>query len=786
MPGAVADESRSAGALAGLRVIDFGQYVAGPLATMIMADNGADVIRVDPPGGPRWRHHANAILQRGKRSIVLDLKDPDDRARAQALVASADVVVEGFRPGVMDRLGVGPAAMTATNPRLVYLSLPGFAHDDPRAGLAGWEGIVSAAASDYTPPTAFITGLASVAETEPSFSAHPVASTMGAIVGVNSVLAALIARNRSGRGQAVEVPLFGAMFEVLNFDAQTVTPKPSPIELGPVLMGECADGRFVQVLLMVPRHHRWFTARCFPPEWIAEGFGDPKWVRSDPERANEFVRRALELLKTKPAEEWDRILNEAGVPATMFQTTEEWLEDEQARAIDAVIPLSDPQLGDTVQAGYPVWLDATPPRARGPRHAVDGDRDAVLAELGAEAAAASDPAQVPPVPSAASVDGTPAARNGHLAGGPLQGLRVVDLTMVMAGPAAGRVLAELGAEVIKINQPDYPIGLWAHPNSGKRTALVDLGTEGGRDVFWGLVERADVVLDNYTRGATERLGVGAAQVRARFPGVVHATVSTYSHRGPRGGFRGYEHLGQARTGITLRRGAGRPVFIRFALCDYGTGHLAATGTLLALYHRDQTGAGQRVEASLVQTGTYFQVPFMIDYEGRTWDEPSGPAARGWGALDRLYRGADGWFYLAAQSSGDDARVAAVAGVEVPDEASLTAAFAEDTVDRWVDRLQAAGVAAERMCFIDALMEDEVVKAQGLSVTKDHHGIGRLRGVGVVPRFSATPVTEPFPSPLPGADTRTVVVDAGLGARFAELLAARAVTEGLPENISVSP
>jgi crotonobetainyl-CoA:carnitine CoA-transferase CaiB-like acyl-CoA transferase len=304
-------------------------------------------------------------------------------------------------------------------------------------------------------------------------------------------------------------------------------------------------------------------------------------------------------------------------------------------------------------------------------------------------------------------------------------------------------------------------------------------------VFWGLAEKADVVIDNYSRGTTERLGVGGDEVRSRYPGIVYTTISTYTHLGPRGGYRGYEHLGQARTGITLRRGDGRPAFIRFALCDYGTGHLAALGTLLALYDRAKTNQGQKVEASLVQTGTYYQIPFMINYEGRTWDEPSGPKAKGWGPLDRLYRGSDGWFYLAALSPGDEQRLVATIGTSVLDEESLANTFATDTAGSWVRRLQAADIAAHRMCFIDQVMEDEVVKAQGLSIVKEHPGIGQIRCVGVVPRFSGTPACEPFPSPLPGADTRAVVAEAGLSGRFEELCAARAVAEGLPEGVSVS-
>ena len=138
-------------ALEHLRVIDFGQYIAGPLLGMLLADQGADVVRVDPPGGPLWDTPANATWNRGKRSIALDLKGEGDRKVARRLVEGADVVIENFRPGVMERLGLGPREMTEANPRLVYCSVPGFASDDPRAGMPAWEGVVAAAAASFRP-----------------------------------------------------------------------------------------------------------------------------------------------------------------------------------------------------------------------------------------------------------------------------------------------------------------------------------------------------------------------------------------------------------------------------------------------------------------------------------------------------------------------------------------------------------------------------------------------------------------------------------------------------------
>ena len=168
------------GALDGIRVIDFGQYVAGPLAGMLLADQGADVIRVDPPGGPRLKTPANSTWNRGKRSIVLDLKDPADLETARSLIAGADVLLENFRPGVMQRLGLGPDDMGKANPQLVYCSIPGFATDDPRVNLRAFEGVVGAAAATYVPGVKVQTRLSPFTPPFPSPPATPRSSPWSA------------------------------------------------------------------------------------------------------------------------------------------------------------------------------------------------------------------------------------------------------------------------------------------------------------------------------------------------------------------------------------------------------------------------------------------------------------------------------------------------------------------------------------------------------------------------------------------------------------------------------
>jgi crotonobetainyl-CoA:carnitine CoA-transferase CaiB-like acyl-CoA transferase len=761
-------------ALEGIRVVDFGQYVAGPLLAVMLADEGADVVRIDPPGGPRWKHPANAVLQRGKKSLLLDLKQDSDWIIAEQLVLRADIVVENFRPGVMNRLRLGPDEMLAANDRLIYCSLPGFGSDDPRALLPGWEGIVGAA-----------TGLYSAGHRDPPgtavFTALSVASNYAAFIGANCVIAALIARERTGRGQLVEVPLFDAMFEAIGSTGQTVPGTWfNPIHAAASGDFQCADGRWVHVVLIAPRHLRWFVESFGRPEWVDEGMADARTLLAQPALATELRRHFVELFRSRTAAEWDRAVNAIGVPIAVCQCSREWLqEDSQARAMRAVIELNDPELGPTIQAGYPLALSLTPPAADGPRHQLDADRASVLAQL----SNVGEPA----APAAA-----PGANRPSLLEGALAGIRVVDLTQVWAGPSAGRILAELGADVVKINKPDgWVIGV-GHVNSGKRSMLVDLGNAAGRDVLWKLVQNADVFMQNYARGTAERLGLGEAAVRRRRPDIIYASISAYSYDGPRGAFRGWEPLGQTPTGMTWRQGGGTPRTARFPLCDFGSGHLFALAILLGLFHRARSGLAQAVQSSLVQAGTYHQIPYMLSYDGREWNEPGGPRANGWGPLDRLYRANDGWFYLAAPRA-DATVLACVAGLNGVESLAICVLaqelehrFATASADTWVERLRGAGVAAQRLLTVEEVMEDPLAKSRGLSVVRTHPGIGAMRMVGIGPRLTRTPARLTFPAAAMGWHTRAILAE--LGCSLAEvdaLVAGHVVADHLTEEAFVA-
>jgi crotonobetainyl-CoA:carnitine CoA-transferase CaiB-like acyl-CoA transferase len=755
-------------ALGGLRVVDFGQYIAGPLAALMMADQGAEVVRIDPPSGPRWNDPANAVLQRGKKSIALNLKQHDDLDVARRLVASADVLIENFRPGVMDRLGLGFGDCERLSPRLIYCSIPGFARDDSRAQLQGWEGIVSAASGLYTPFPAARADIPS-AGAQPVISAIPIASNFAAFASANAIVAALIVRERTGRGQFIEVSLFGAAFEAFNNEAQRGSPPThNPFHPGADNRYRCSDGRWIQLLMIAPRHLTWFVER-FLPELSCEGLGAVERLRLDNE-AGQRLRRALsELFLTRPAAEWDQLVNDAGVPLAICQSIDEFLaQDQQARAIEAVIELDDPELGRGRQLGYPVGMSRTPPRAQGPRRALDGDRAALLEEL-------------EPIPAAAP------ALVGAARLAPLQGYRIVDLSQVFAAPTGVRILAELGAEVVKVNNPySWLIGHLQF-NSGKRSILLDLEQADGIATLDRLMEGAHIVAHNLRPDAAARLGIDEDALCAKFPNIVYATVSAYGERGPKAGHRGWEPVGQAVTGMQLRAGGGDvPRLARFPLCDFGTGNLFAFAMLLGLWVQQRDGRGQHVQTSLMQAGAYHQSPYMLLYEKQMRRELGGLCTCGWTPLDRAYRASDRWFYLKADdiASLDKVVPLAVEGHVGDLEIYLEQTFATASAQIWVDRLSRAGITAHALVTVEEVMETPYALERGLSIVRQHPGVGAVRTIGPVMRFSDAPIGPLAPAPAPGWDTRAVLTEAFDATRAAQLIDEGVAAEQLSPEVMI--
>ncbi|MEU9734747.1 CoA transferase [Streptomyces sp. NPDC048002] len=770
----------NAGALQGVRVIDFGQYIAGPMVAQLLADHGADVIRVDPPGGPRWQHESNALLQRGKRSIMLDLKTSADAQLARRLVDSADVVIENFRPGVMDRLGVGSADALERNPGLIYCSIPGFASDDARAGVYADEAVVAATAGLYPPQDGNW-------DHPPVVNTLPLASVSAALVAANAIAAALIARERGSGGQRIEVPLYAAAFELTRTFIDR-TPGRAHRPLGtfggshayPIARAyECADGRWVRVTWLEGRQIGDF-ARLIGKydDWQARGFLDAgvERVVSDAALVEEMTTEIEAAFKTRTAESWEK---EVGLIAdlAMVRSKREWLlYDEQARAIGATVDLVDPELGVTRQAGSPVDLSLTPAAPR-PRRPLDADRAGILSELDRL------PAK-PAVVSAEPVDLTSA----------LQGFRAIDMTVLLAGPNTCRILAEYGAEVIHVGNPNFHgmNGFHYETHGGKRTVLLDLKKPGALDIFHALAKDADVVATNFSQAVGERLGVGEDAVRAINPSIVYSRLSAHGVVGPRAEFRGHEEIGQAVTGALMHFSktlAGNMQF--FLLNDNGTGQIAAFGILAALFHRIRTGEGQFVGSSLAQTSVAWMTPYMVDHRTRDWDsDPGGLDFRGYGPLNRLYQGSDGrWLYLAVNRSTDAAVLSSVTGLEGVHkveaetlQAELAARFAQKPANWWVTELNrvSPGVGAGPVTPIEEVVVDDWALAHDLIQQREFPGAGSGTLVGPVPYLSRTQPKIGFPVGRPGTDTRTVLEELGFRDRIDDLLTQGAVREPATE------
>jgi crotonobetainyl-CoA:carnitine CoA-transferase CaiB-like acyl-CoA transferase len=713
-----------AGALDGIRVIDFGQYIAGPLAAVMLADQGADVIHVDPPGGPRWRHPSDAFFNRGKRRITLDLKTADDLATAQKLIDGSDVVIENFRPGVMQRLGLGAADMTQRNPGLIYCSIPGFSADDPRAGMQAWEGIVHAATENCIPRTG-----EEPPEwdwTRPFYSAVPLPSNFGGFLGATGIVMALIARQRTGQGQTVEVPLFDAMFTLIGHSGAYVDAKglhpPRPIHGRGAGSFRCKDGKCVQFDTSSARHLIWFARETgIVDEWEPELLDITK-LRD--ETLNQRLHAKLrELFLTKTAPEWEELGNRAGAAIGWCRSVDEWIETEHARKLGAVIELDDPELGPTWMAGLPVKLSATQSGPKSPRHLPGADNNSVIAELDNSA----------PRQAAAGSE----INLQH----PLQGMKVLDVCVALAGPTCGRLLREFGADVIKINAPKAGVG--GYLNRGKESLLLDLESFEAQQVYWKLVQDADVIVENFSPGTADRLGIGYPEVHARKADIIYTSGTCYGDGGTWLG-RGWERQGQAVSGIMERASDPASVLGPYNLIDIGTGTLATFGTALAIYHKLRTGQGQRVSASLCQTGTYQQTPYMLRYKGYNADEPRGYGRLGTGPLNRFYQAQDAWFFLALPDA-DAEKLGSVTGLPVDGlegmklEAALENAFSEDKAESWVQRLRAADIPAQRVIPVAELMTNPYAQKRGLSVSQEVEGTGMTTAPGLSVHFSKTPM-----------------------------------------------
>ena len=831
--------------LAGVRVVDFGHYIAGPLAGMLLADQGAQVIKVDRPGtrsaGPG--DPADAMYNRGKTRLELDLKSEAGLAAARRLIAAADVVIENFRPGVMDRLGLGAHVVTERHPRLIYLSLPGFASTDQgKANIRAFEGVLNAACGLFTD----LDSTGRLVGAPPVYTPVPLASTYGAIHGALAVTLALYARAESGRGEVIEVPLLSAALAATGILLYRVAKQPvrygmpvmprgtqrflvpllrayvrltggpgwrailrrlGRMHPGPNDSYRTGDGGWVFLLAGGNSNHSQFFLKAMGlyDELIEAGMVDryvydhlelsnnvQEWTMLSKSWKRRIRKRLTRLFAAKPAAHWLELLD-GKVPFSPQRTADEWLHAPEALTAGLTVDVDDPRHGKMRQMGVQVSLAGTADRWFDPRTAIDGDLEAVLGELERTPAAGGTGPQ--------STDSRQI----------LKGVRVLDLSNVLAGPCSARTLAEYGADVIKIDPPTTYLGplrfSWfpIEVSQGKRSMVLDLKTEEGLGVFWDLLETADVVVHNFRLGVAERLGVDYESVKRRKPDIIYLSFTAYNgpRPGPWAAWTSFDPAVQGATGIMRRYGGdGKPVLHGWGSCiDYMAGYSAAYGLALALYKRRNGGGGDRVSASLAQAAQLVQAPFMVATETHhPGGEPHGQRARGEHALARLYRARDGWLFVQGLPS-DLAAVAAIdelAGIPTGEARDgdrvrfLEAAIRRRPVAFWTVAFNQAGLGCHRVDSIEDLRREYLHEMTTDNLTRnwdDGRSISAVRiadhaagsPVDVVApayaRFRNTSLRLGRPMPYMGSDSRAILRDAGYSeTRIDELLAGGAVKQ----------
>ena len=376
------------GPLHGYRVVDLTSMISGPLATMILADQGADVIKVENPGGGDHTRAANnrrggfsaSFLNnnRNKRSVALDLRDPRAKEALKRLVATADVFAQNFRPGVIERMGLGEDVLRAIRPDLIYVSISGFGETGPYAGKPVYDPLIQG-----------VSGLASIQagsdRERPRLVRTIVPDKMTAILASQAITAALLARERTGLGQHVRLSMLDAMISFLwasDMGSQTFVGADIPQQDAASYIDLIYETATDYISAAVQTNKEWLalTRALDRPEWLE----DPRFLTPALRQRNIDARLTLtqDVLKTRSAAEWLERLTAEGVPCAPVLTRTAMIEDPQVRANGIVIETEHPEAGLLRQARPAARFSVTPATIRHGGRALGADTASVLSELG--------------------------------------------------------------------------------------------------------------------------------------------------------------------------------------------------------------------------------------------------------------------------------------------------------------------------------------------------------------------------------------------------------------------
>ena len=796
-----------AGVLDGIRVLDLTRGISGPMATMLLVDHGADVVRIEAPGEDPFREQPGyRAWNRGKRSAVLDLKSAADKQTFLALAAHADVVIESFAPGDAEALGVDYASLSASNPRLIQCSITGYGRNNSLSDRPGYDALVAARTGLQYEQRGWVGGsaphlagkpplfpefevpyekLQGPAREGPVFPASRFPSLGAAYAAATGISAALRAREVTGRGQHVETSLLqGALAAGVmaygvadNLDAEHFMSWIGDSR-APKGLFECKDGRWIHAW---PPNPRFILSAA---EGDTLNATPDLTLREDPERIGLGVEEIFVLdhywepmaqaVKKFTADEWTEAGAIAGVCVQKIRSPEEGLTDPLLMDDRIVAEIDDPELGPIRTVGVLYNLDTSPGEIKGPAPALGQHTE----EIRAEAASLT----IPAAPTLKEKKDQPLSK------GPLDGIRVLDFGLAVAGPYGTQILSDLGADVIKVNAlydwywHSSQIAMCC--NRGKRSIAIDLKHARAGEILDQLLESADVVMHNMRYPAAIKLGIDYDTLKERFPRLVYCHTRGFEH-GPREGHPGNDQTGACLAGVEWEDGGcgrgGRPMWSLTNMGDTGNGFLAAIAISQALYEREKTGKGQWCETAIVNA-QLFNTSYAIAHpDGTPVERPMLDADQtGFSAGVRLYQTTDEWICLSLLNQAHWTALGKALGIaelaaggrfetaasRKSDDAGLTTlidqALSKEKGQDVFARLDQAGVPCE-LALGDAALglwsEKRLVEDQ-LVASYDHRMVGHLGHPGLPVQFSDTPSSVQGPPLLVGEHTRELLADLG--------------------------
>ena len=783
-------QTRKSGPLLGLRVVVLTWHMSAKVMGMLLADNGATVIEVSDPRtapAPGWEP-AESVWRRGK--ALVDLDDTLDLA---ALVADAEVFATDYSRAELAALGLDLEALSARHPELIALHITGYGRGSAQEGDVWSEPLLWARQGMYWRQYGYREG--------PRMPTFPTGSYAAAINGVTVIMGALHVRHETGCGQIVDTSIadgLAAQQTMYWYWSANDKADDMPIDIRKGGMGrlvldsfQCADAEWLHVHTGTKRGYSNLIALAelsdkippIPTEGASE-IGQPV----EPWQV-ELVNETLPLMfaqKTRP--EWLKILRDLDIPCMPDLLAGEVYADPQVleNQLTTLVELPD---GRNVRAAGAALKFSESPGVPSPI----AERRVTPAEAAADLARARGRAGV-------SSTGRGKPSDSY----PLAGIKIVDFGVFFAGPFASRLLADLGAEVIKIENlagcPMRPVSQGRYFNAAnhhKRMLALNLKRPEARPVIERLVKWADIVQHNLRPGVAETLGMGYEDLRQLNPGMIYMHSPAFGSQGLWKEYPGFEPLSSAITGLMMRHADARYVgpYSAIGSMDPGNGLLGAAGLLMALHHRDKTGRGQYIECPQLGSAILSTAETVMLEDGGIVD-PLGVDEEQYGFnwWTRLYRCADGWLVVHAWSEAARAALLSVAGASADDPiAGVTAWTAGRPTAEAVATLRAAGVPVEpigaRYRAEDYFFDPENIRLGRTIEFKDHFKWGDYRDLGQFWRFESSPLRPASDgrfAPEVGDFTLEILREHGFGeAEIKRLIAARAVAVGRREAMAAA-